>query len=251
MRGRRKGEHMDVIRWADTNRERLARLLPEAVVVMPLGATEQHGPHLPTGTDALLATEVAERAASIAAADATRDFVVAPSLRIGASDHHHPFGGTLSLRSETLLSVVLDIAHSVVRAGGRRLVLINGHGGNSGVCHAAAAAASARWDVAMAHLDYWDVADRVDAGDVPVPGHAGAFETSMVLALRPELVAPRPRRETPPPLSPANLHSADVWRRIDGYTDQPERANAARGEQWLSQISTAVAERLVELAGEM
>jgi creatinine amidohydrolase len=246
---------MEVIRWAETDRERLTAMLPEAVVVLPLGATEQHGPHLPTGTDALLATEVAERAVSIAAAEATRDFVVAPSLRVGASDHHLPFGGTLSLGPETLLSVMLDIAHSVVRAGGRRLVLVNGHGGNTGVCHAAAAAASSRWDVAVAHLDYWTVldagADRSPADDTPVPGHAGAFETSMVLAVRPELVAPRPHRDTPPPLGTANLHSADVWRRIDGYTDQPDRADAARGEQWLTQISAAVAGRLVDLAGEM
>jgi creatinine amidohydrolase len=241
---------MDVIRWDETDRERLTRVLPEAVVVLPMGATEQHGPHLPTGTDALLATEVAERAVSIAAAEATRDFVIAPSLRVGASDHHHPFGGTLSLGPETLLSVVLDIAHSVVRAGGRRLVLINGHGGNTGVCHAAAAAASSRWEVAVAHLDYWDVADP-EADGTPVPGHAGAFETSMVLAVRSELVAPVPYRETPPPLGPANLHSAEVWRRIEGYTDQPDRAAAARGEQWLDQISAAVASRLVDLAGAM
>jgi creatinine amidohydrolase len=241
---------VDVIRWAETDRARLSRVLPEAVVVLPLGATEQHGPHLPTGTDALLATEVAERSVTIAAAEATRDLVVAPSQRVGASDHHHPFGGTLSLRSETLLSVVLDIAHSVVRAGGRRLVLINGHGGNTGVCHAAAAAASSRWDIAVAHLDYWDVADPATDG-TPVPGHAGAFETSMVLALHPELVAPRPVREPPPPSGPVNLHSAEAWRRIEGYTDQPDRADAARGEQWLTQIGAAVAARLVELAGEM
>jgi creatinine amidohydrolase len=245
---------MDVMHWDQTDRERLTQTLPEAIVVLPLGATEQHGPHLPTGTDALLATEVAERAVAIAAAKATRSFVVAPSLRVGASDHHHPFGGTLSLGPETLLSVVLDVAHSVVRAGGRRLVLINGHGGNTGVCHAAAAAASSRWDVAVAHLDYWTVLDAgadPAADDTPVPGHAGAFETSMVLAVRPELVGPRPHRETPPPLGPANLHGAEVWRRIEGYTDRPDRADAARGEQWLAQISEAVAGRLVDLAGAM
>jgi len=145
---------------------------------------------------------------------------------------------------------VLDIAHSVVRAGGRRLVLINGHGGNTGVCHAAAAAAGSRWDVAVAHLDYWDVADRSPADGTPVPGHAGAFETSMMLAVRPELVAPRSPRDAPQ-LGPADLHSADVWRRIDGYTDQPDRADAAWGDEWLTEISTALARRLVDLAGEM
>jgi creatinine amidohydrolase len=210
--------------------------------VLPLGATEQHGPHLPTGTDALLATEITERSVSIAAADATRDFVLTPCLQVGASDHHVPFGGTLSFGPETLLAVILDLAHSVVRAGGRRLVLLNGHGGNSGICQAAAAAASSRWNVAVAHLDYWD-----GANSMPVPEHAGAVETSLVLAVRPDLVAPRPQRAAPPS-SPGTLYSAEVWRRIDGYADQPDQADRELGTTWISQITTAVAERLLDLA---
>lgn len=245
---------MELIRWAEADREWLRRLLPEALVVVPMGATEQHGPHLPTGTDALLATEVAERAASRARPDSARDLILTPTLTVGASDHHVPFGGTLTLTPETLLAVVLDVAHSVARAGGRRLVLLNGHGGNTGVCHAAAAAAaaSARWDLAVAHLDYWTVLDAGAAASdgTPVPGHAGAFETSMVLAVRPELVQPRPERSEPPPLGPPDLHSGDLWRRIEGYTDQPHRADRERGEAWLDQITSAVAARLVELAGE-
>lgn len=238
---------MTLIRWAEADRETLNQALPEALVILPVGATEQHGRHLATGTDALLAATTSERAAELAEAAAGRPIVLAPALNVGASDHHRPFGGTLSLAPETLLAVLLDLARSVAASGGRRLVIVNGHGGNSGLCSAAAAAASARHDIAVAYLDYWcGVAD--EAG---VPGHAGEFETSLVLALRPELVsAAKPRDDVPaPPTVPhADLHSARIWRDIDGYTDRPERATAEQGEQRLDAIVSVLAQRFVEFA---
>src|SRR5690606_33054016 len=115
---------------------------------------------------------------------------------------------------------------------------------------AAAGAAGSRWDLAVAHLDYWSVATAGD-GDPPVPGHAGGFETSLVLAVRPELVGERPERIDPPPPPLADVHSAAGWRRMDGYTDQPHRAERERGAAWLDQIASAVAARFVELAGAM
>lgn len=238
---------MTLLRWAETDRETLRRILPEALVVLPLGATEQHGPHLPTGTDALLAATVAERAAERAAPASSRPLVLAPPLPFGASDHHLPFGGTLSLTPETLLQVLLDLLRSVAAAGGRRLLLVNGHGGNTGVCHAAAAAAAARHDLTVAHLDYWHVA--TEGGQVP--GHAGEFETSLMLAVRPELVrAPTPRGQAPqrPDVPGVQLHAAQVWRAIDGYTDHPERADADGGRRRLDQLTAALAERLQDLA---
>lgn len=234
----------DPLRWADTDRETLRRALPEALVLLPVGATEQHGPHLATGTDALLAHTVAERAA--AAADSPRRLVLAPPLPFGSSDHHLPFGGTLSLTPETLLAVLLDLARSIAVQGGARLVVVNGHGGNTGICQAFAQAASLRHGLSVGYLDYWRFADGTN-----VPGHAGEFETAMVLAVRPELVAaPSARPETPvvPTVSGVDVHTPDVWQAIDGYTDRPERADADRGRRWLDAIVTAVAARLTELA---
>src|SRR5262245_28053786 len=121
-------------RWAETDRETLRGLLPEALVLLAIGATEQHGPHLATGTDALIAATTCERAADAAADRARRPLVVVPALPYGASDHHLPFGGTLSLAPETLLAVLGDLARSLAAQGGRRLVLVNGHGGNIGIC---------------------------------------------------------------------------------------------------------------------
>ena len=242
-------KHAVVLRWAELNREELGAVLPEALVILPIGATEQHGPALATGTDALLASTVAGRGAALAAERASRPLVLAPAIPVGASDHHLPFGGTLSLRQETLLAVLGDLARSVARSGARRLVLVNGHGGNQGGCQAAAAAAASDYDLAVAYLDYWQLAS--DPGGGTIPGHAGEFETSLVLAVAPELVGRRTARPQPPnvPAVPnVQIHAAATWRAIDGYTDDPARADAERGSRWLTQCVEGLAERLVTLA---
>ncbi|WP_344219141.1 creatininase family protein, partial [Kribbella sancticallisti] len=125
---------MTVVRWHESNRERLAELLPEALVLLPVGATEQHGPHLATGTDWFLAQSITERAAFDAAQRSARPLVITPPVAFGASDHHLPFGGTLSLTAETMQAVLIDLARSAAASGAQRLVLVNGHGGNSGAC---------------------------------------------------------------------------------------------------------------------
>lgn len=234
---------MRVVRWHESTRGELSELLPDAVVVLPIGATEQHGPHLATGTDALLATEIVERAVPAAAVE--RPFIIAPTQSYGASDHHLPFGGTLSLTVETLIAVLVDLGRSIAAGGGRRLVIVNGHGGNQGVCHAAGSAISTRYGVAVAHIDYW--------GDA-FPGHAGEFETSLVLGVRPELVRERqPRENLPEPraIPGAGIHSAAVWDDIDGYTDDPARATAENGTQMLEKLVTEMTRRLVECARQL
>ena len=117
----------DVLRWTELTRSRLTELLPDAVVAMALGATEQHGPHLATGTDALLATTALERAADRYGVlpenhgAANRPLILAPTMPFGASDHHLAFGGTLSLQAKTLLAVLVDICSSLSAVGAKRL----------------------------------------------------------------------------------------------------------------------------------
>jgi len=237
-----------VHRWAEANREILREVLPEALVLLPLGATEQHGPHLATGTDALLATESCVRAAEAVADECPRPLVIAPTLPFGASDHHLAFGGTLSLTPSTLLSVLGDLARSVVVQGGRRLVLVNGHGGNIGVCRSVAEITSAHHDIAVAAVNYWPFAD--PAG-VRAPGHAGEFETSVVLAIDPTLVGETEPRDAEPPLpelADVEIHTAKLWQDINGYTDLPARADARRGRTWLTQIVSGLGAAIVELA---
>ncbi|GAA1583808.1 creatininase family protein [Kribbella hippodromi] len=274
---------MTLVRWQHGNRSELGELLPEAIVVLPLGATEQHGPHLATGTDWILAEAASVRAASLVHERAARPLVVAPVLPFGASDHHLPFGGTLSLSAETLLAVLLDVARSLRADGARRVLLVNGHGGNTGVCHAAAATASTRYHLNVAHIDYWNLADSrlhyrgkgegggasltVEGADaptlasapdlapapdpVPVPGHAGEFETALMLGLDAGFVAECKERPEPPVgavVDDVALHTAESWQRIDGYTDRPELADPAIGRKWFDQLAAALGDRLLELA---
>lgn len=244
---------MTTLKWQELDRETLRELLPEALVVLPIGATEQHGPHLATGTDALLAGTVTERAIG-QVTDSPRPLILAPTIPVGASDHHLPFSGTLSLRVETLLDLLLDLARSISTCGGRRMVIVNGHGGNRGVCSAAAAAASTRNDIAVAYLDYWSLiggGPDAAAGDVNVPGHAGEFETSLVMSVDPALVKDRTERDIVP-LQPA-VDSAEIaaqssWTTIQGFTDDPARATAVQGQAWLDHLVAELASRLVQLA---
>jgi creatinine amidohydrolase len=246
----------DVFRWAELTRTRLTELLPDAVVAIATGATEQHGPHLATGTDALLAETVLTRAADVygaAGRDAPRPLVLAPTLAYGASDHHLPFGGTLSLTPETLLAVLADLCRSIATGGGRRFLIVNGHGGNTGVCQAAAGAAAARFDLTVGYLDYWSLLGD-DLAGLPadcVPGHAGAFETSLVSALRPELVTGAAERTDYPPNIPVpglQVHSADVWAGWNGFTDSPGTGSAEVGRAMLDRLSNSLAERIAAFA---
>ncbi|WP_433444894.1 creatininase family protein [Nonomuraea sp. CA-141351] len=237
MREERTGDTV-IIRWTELTRERLTELLPGSLVVLPVGAVEQHGPHLPTWTDTLLVTTVVERALQASSART----VLAPTVATGASDQHLPFGGTLSLRPETLLAVLLDLARSVAECGGRRLVLVNGHGGNQGVCRDAASAAVVRYGLSTAYLNYWDMAGQA-------PSHAGVLETSAVLALRSDLVQELPDRTAPaiPQVPDVLVQPATFWRDVDGYTEDPSRATVAQGEKWLEAAVTTLAARLSEL----
>ncbi|WP_419992570.1 creatininase family protein [Streptomyces boninensis] len=234
---------MTASHWTDLNRQQLTELLPDALVLLPVGATEQHGPHLQTGTDTLLATTVVQRAAQLAAT--TRPLVLAPPLPYGCSDHHLPFGGTLSLSPETMLATLLDIARSLQIDGARRLFIINGHGGNIGPCHSAAAAASTRHGLAVAYANYWDLSGTGDS-----PGHAGAFETSAVASLHP-LAAPAPDRPTQPEVPAAagvTVHTQALWQAIDGYSDTPSARTPEQGAAWLDACAKGLAERIDHLA---
>src|SRR6185503_13475176 len=109
--------------FAELTREELKVLAPDALAVVPLGATEQHGPHLPTGTDFFHAEWVARDAARRAAAAGT-PLVVTPTLPFGSSEHHFPFGGTISLSTTVYYDAVTGIVESLVRDGFRRIFLV-------------------------------------------------------------------------------------------------------------------------------
>jgi creatinine amidohydrolase len=221
-------------------------------VILPVGAIEQHGPHLPVGTDSLITGAVVDADVDRAAGAAPCDLVLAPGLSMGASDHHLAFGGTLSLTVEVMTAALIDLARSVAQSGGRRLLFVNGHGGNRGPCDTAALAASTRHGIAVGYLDYWSLLDADEPG-ANIPGHAGAFETSLVSHLRPDLVSryERPGVPTTPAVPGITLHRQASWTELDGHSDDPAGASAAAGRSWFEQCVSGLADRIIALAQQL
>src|SRR5260370_27466713 len=108
----------------------------DATVMGPVGSLEQHGPHLPVEIDSLLGETVALRTARLAAEK--EPVLVLPMLWTGLSEHHMSFGGTITLDTDTFLAVLPCVCEAIVRHGFRRLVLLNGHGGNEDAMRVAA-----------------------------------------------------------------------------------------------------------------
>jgi creatinine amidohydrolase len=167
------------------------RLRPNTLAVLPVASTEQHGPHLPLATDALIVGECARRAAERVAEE--MPIVVAPTLAFGFSPHHMDFAGTLSLSVPTYIAALTELSQSLIQHGFRKLLLLNGHGGNHELIQVVVRQVVARHKVVAAAASYWDVAraDLEAAGSAEVglvPGHSAGFETSCLLALRPDLV---------------------------------------------------------------
>jgi creatinine amidohydrolase len=234
-----------------------------ATVILPTGSIEQHGAHLPVFTDTLVVSHVAREAARAATArlhvpGSPPPVLVAPTVHTGVSHHHLPFAGTMSLPATTYIDVVSDLVRCLAGHGVARILILNGHGGNEhpngtvvqrlvhdeGV-HVVLASAS-YWTLgreAMASLGTYD-------RFAHVPGHAGDFETSVVLALRPDLVDLGARRE---PLAALQglAHSARPgnFARAGGTTDNASKADGAFGRQMLDAVIGAVADYLVEFHG--
>jgi creatinine amidohydrolase len=161
------------------------------VLILPLGSVEQHGNHMPVGTDTLLAHSV-----SLAAAERLQGkTVVLPPPWYGFSAHHMRFPGSITLKAETLISVAEDIVGSLVTHGFRRILIVNGHGGNGGVIDLLASTLGHRHygKARVAALTYFQLAREAIAAlrrsEPGGMGHACEFETSMMQHLRPELVA--------------------------------------------------------------
>jgi creatinine amidohydrolase len=247
---------------AEMTREQIRGIAPETTVVLPTAAIEQHGPHLPVVTDTLACTTICQRAAELAA-DRTQ-VTVAPPLHFGFSHHHYPYPGVLSLSSATFIQVIKEICDSLQRSGFRRIAIVNGHGGNDEAIRVAARDVALEHPVSIAAASYWTVAwpalvEEAKANEVGMlPGHAGAFETSLVLALRPELVD-QPSYPTPlarPPFSASASQQPTVIRAGHslgtgpGYTDNPANGSAALGQRYLEIIAREVANFLVDFAGK-
>jgi creatinine amidohydrolase len=158
--------------------------------VVAFGATEQHGHHMPLATDALLGDHLARQLAE------RLDAFAAPTVRVGCSSHHLAFPGTLSLEDATFHAVVDDLVSSLVQAGFGRIVLVPAHGGNFGPLAQAVEKlpdSQRRHVVAITDLSVFIQVAQLGEREFEVPMaqgglHAGEWETSMLLAIHPEMV---------------------------------------------------------------
>ena len=212
----------------------MAEIASRSVLAVPIGATEQHGPHLPTGTDTAIAAALAQRLAA-----ARDDVVVAPALPYGSSGEHARFPGTLSIGGPATTTVVVELVRSADAFRG--VVLVCGHGGNAEAVRAAVEVLQHEGRDALAWFP-------VPAGADP---HAGRTETSLLLALQPGAVRAdaaeagdtRPLADLLPVLRSGGVAAVSP----NGVLGDPAGASAAEGvdllEALTAQLVSAVGRR--------
>lgn len=212
----------------------------DTVVIAPIAACEQHGPHLATYTDTVLVTGVAE-----GVEEQTKESVLLlPTFWLGASQHHLPWGGTLTLEVDTHVYVLCELLAPILDEGFKRILVLNGHGGNIDTFQVALRKLQPQYpDRILTGASYWDLAAKdlaeLAAGPRKQMGHACEFETSMMLALRPDLVRTELIQDDPNWHIPESLSglfiATDFKQRTDhGVVGHPEQYSAERGQAFLN-----------------
>ncbi len=218
------------------------------VVVAPIAACEQHSRHLPTFTDTILVTAVAEGVEH----RLSKQVLLLPTLWFGASHHHLRFGATLSVDVDVHVDMLCELLRPLLDDGYRRLMLLNGHGGNIDTLHMALRRLQPSYRTChLTGASYWELAEKELAGLAEGPrksmGHACEFETSMIMALRPELVRREEIRNDGKEDEPAlrGLYLADDMhqRTHRGAFGYPELATPEKGKRFLQ----AAIDRTVEV----
>ena len=229
------------------------------VIVIATGAIEQHGPHLPIAVDSIISSGVVGHALARLPASVPA-FAMAP-ITYGKSVEHLHFPGTMTLSGETLLKTMEEIGESVYRAGFRKLLIVNGHGGQPQIMEIAAR------ELRLRHGDYivvpqhtWrlpHVAGRYMADrEKKLAMHAGHAETAIMLALAPDTVHMERAVTNYPPDFPSKLLSPDgrpacAWTARDfgpsGIIGDPLPATREQGEAILDSLATSWAQAITEL----
>lgn len=183
--------------WQDRTTADFAALdRARAVAVLPVAAIEQHGPHLPVAVDASICQGIVD--AVLARLPPASPVLFLPLMPIGKSNEHIGFPGTLTLSAETLLRLWTEIGESVHRAGIRRLVILNTHGGQPQLLDIVARDLRVRRGMLVVALNYWALGrpeGLFSEAELRHGIHAGAVETSLMLHLRPDLVRESERRD--------------------------------------------------------
>ena len=215
----------------------VAALSPDTPVVVPIAALEQHGRHMPLFTDSLLLGEVMNRIKG----PLKERVLFAPLMWLGNSHHHLDFPGTMSASPRVYLDLLIDLAENLIAHGFRRIVLLNGHGGNIVPAQQALfelrQKTRQRADLLLLSTTYWTAGTRTGPIDPSLKqtqmGHACEFETSMMLRIRPELVGDY-RGAIDVPWGRAFAPASRAWitkdRTVPGHIGYPQHASAEKGE---------------------
>jgi creatinine amidohydrolase len=225
-----------------------------AVVVVPVAATEQHGPHLPTSTDTLLANEVARRAAEMATP--RQPTVITECVWTGLSEHHMAFGGTITLDFATFHAVIRGIVRSLKRHGFRRVLLVNAHGGNVAALRTITDELTFELEIPVVATTYWHHAAAELAPILERQKgilHAGEAETSMVMAITPELVDRSRLAEADHDEGEVAQGDAYRWRSFaertpSGALGAPSAATPEKGRKLLEIAARRVADLIADEA---
>jgi len=249
--------------WKDLTTEDFAALDgARTVAVMPVAATEQHGPHLPLSTDAAISAGILQRAVELAPMDVP--LLVLPAHNIGLSPEHRDFPGTLSLSPSTLLRLLIETAEGVARAGLRKLILFNSHGGQPQALEMAAQELRTAQAMVAVVANSWKLmrpGEFFPPGEREIGIHGGAIETSLMLHLHPGLVrrdkiaffpssASALERDHPEMASAGRLHFA--WQAQDlnptGAVGDARLATAEAGRAMVEQAARGLLAMAADLS---
>ena len=248
--------------WADYSSRDFAALDRQRLIaVLPIGAIEQHGPHLPMSVDSCTVTGVARRLAE--ALPETSPVLILPTQSVCKSDEHIDYPGTLTLSAETLIRVLTEIGASVARAGVRRFVLLNGHGGNIPVMDIVTRQLRVQHDMLAFSVNWFGFGmpeGLYSEAERSHGIHAGDMETSVMLALDPQNVdmgAARDFRSKGQDLAERYRHlglgrgAKPGWKIQDlsegGACGEAHLASAAKGEATLDHAVARLLEAMEEI----
>jgi creatinine amidohydrolase len=251
---------MTEVLWNRMTAEELRKKAEEnAIVLLPVASTEQHGPHLATGVDTFLGGEGCRRTATIVSR--SRPIVVAPVVWMGLAEHHVAFGGTFTLSLSTYHSLLKELCGSILRAGFRKIMIVNSHGGNIAALNALTTDLAQELGAPIATTTLYNLPHESGAyaailEDQKGVRHACEAETSMMLAAFADCV--RDDR-IPEAFSQASLRQLGVapplnlWRSFkeltpNGVIGDARKASAIKGEKLLDIAAELLAAKLI--AGE-
>lgn len=232
------------------------------IVIIPTGSSEQHGPALPVSVDTVIVGEVAQRAASLV--EDTITVLVTPPIWFGISTQHVGFTGTITARAQTYITLIKELCQSIVASGFKKILLLNGHGGNLDALRVASRMIRDESEVFCAVARYWDFgADKIRKirqSEIGGMAHSGELEASCMMYLHPDLVVAETLKRSIPKWRskyiaqdlfdlgkvsvPYNVHDVSST----GIVGDPDTASPEKGERFLKAIVEGLADFLKEFA---